>query len=124
MPEDGGILVREREGGRFRDRVSGDQTQAPLEALQRFGEAMGGREPAPAAEHPVLPAVGGALLGDCEGRQVVGVTEDGEGGATFGLIDCVVAPLAAGDTAAVEGEKQVELGSIEEGLALRAAEII
>src|SRR3546814_5021327 len=85
-----------------------------MEDLKNFSQSLSPPQFFAAGEYHVLDRAAAALLGNGVERCVVGVAEHREDRRAADLVDGIVAPLAAGDVAAVEGEQLIQFAPVEE----------
>src|SRR3546814_18032416 len=85
-----------------------------MEDLKNFSQSLSPPQFFAAGEYHVLDRAAAALLGNGVERCVVGVAEHREDRRAADLVDGIVAPLAAGDVAAVEGEQLIQFAPVAE----------
>src|SRR3546814_14693485 len=85
-----------------------------MEDLKNFSQSLSPPQFFAAGEYHVLDRAAAALLGNGVERCVVGVAEHREDRRAADLVDGIVAPIAAGDVAAVEGAQLIPFAPGEE----------
>src|SRR3546814_6206579 len=93
---------------------SGNHAQVPIEDLKCCVQILAPPQCFASGEYHLLDRAAAALLGNGVERCVVGVAEHREDRRAADLVDGIVAPLAAGDVAAVEGEQLIQFAPVEE----------